>query len=356
MHSGSSSPWGVIDNASGDGTFITPGTGFLVVYIDNQSIGKNVWFDNLSIGNYQSEIVEEDHYYPFGLTQNISPLASGVKAQPYKLTTKELEKKFDLNLYDFGARGYDMDGSRWYTPDALAEKHYNISPYAYCGNNPTNRIDPTGNTDYTVNKETGAVTQIGEKNDQLDRILKTNKKGEVKYDKKGNVKVAVDGIENGILKGGMNLKDKGNLISVGGKDQPSLNGVDAFSLKFSNYVGKEIRGTYFSKDGTGNVTDVSIGAYKDASTTTAGDNGANIAPILKSRGEMDQFYQYKGVGFFHTHPTVTDVYHNSEDRYGPSDPDKTTRDAELQTTPWMKHYILTEPQNSGDSYPLKVSY
>jgi hypothetical protein len=29
-------------------------------------------------------------------------------------------------------------------PDPLGEKYYSVSPYAYCGNNPVNNIDPTG--------------------------------------------------------------------------------------------------------------------------------------------------------------------------------------------------------------------
>jgi len=33
--------------------------------------------------------------------------------------------------------------------DPLAEKYYSISPYAYCGGNPVNRIDPDGE-DYTI--------------------------------------------------------------------------------------------------------------------------------------------------------------------------------------------------------------
>ncbi|GHV31965.1 hypothetical protein FACS1894177_07440 [Bacteroidia bacterium] len=33
---------------------------------------------------------------------------------------------------------------RFTIPDPLQEKYYSISPYAYCGNNPVNRIDPTG--------------------------------------------------------------------------------------------------------------------------------------------------------------------------------------------------------------------
>jgi len=155
-NSGSSTPWGVIDNASGEGTFITPGTGFLVVYIDNQSIGKNVWFDNLSIGNYQSEVVEEDHYYPFGLTQNISPLASGVKAQPYKYNGKELEKSFGLESYDYTARQYDPQLGRWWQIDPLAEQSRRWSPYVYALDNPVRFIDPDGMTAtdyYNTNKD-----------------------------------------------------------------------------------------------------------------------------------------------------------------------------------------------------------
>ena len=45
-------------------------------------------------------------------------------------------------------------------------------------NNPLNRIDPNGLTDYTLDKKTGDVKQVGEKNDDPDRILKTNKRKE----------------------------------------------------------------------------------------------------------------------------------------------------------------------------------
>ena len=33
---------------------------------------------------------------------------------------------------------------QWTTVDPLAEKHYNVSPYAYCSDNPINSIDPDG--------------------------------------------------------------------------------------------------------------------------------------------------------------------------------------------------------------------
>jgi len=37
---------------------------------------------------------------------------------------------------------------RFTSVDPLAEKHYNISPYAYCSNNPMSRIDPDGRSDF----------------------------------------------------------------------------------------------------------------------------------------------------------------------------------------------------------------
>jgi RHS repeat-associated protein len=110
-----------------------------------QSIGKDVWFDHLMIGHYSSQVIAEDHYYPFGLTLSLDQ-NQNVTKNPYKLTTKELESKFDLNLYDFGARNFDMTRGQWNGPDAMAEKYYNISPYAYCGNNPIMFVDPDGMT------------------------------------------------------------------------------------------------------------------------------------------------------------------------------------------------------------------
>ena len=51
--------------------------------------------------------------------------------------------------------------------DPLAELDYSISPYAYCGNNPINRIDPDGRSQYKpeyiepfINLKTGETTNV----------------------------------------------------------------------------------------------------------------------------------------------------------------------------------------------------
>ncbi len=89
----------------------------------------------------QSGTVEEtNHYYPFG-----GAFASTSNVQPYKYNGKELDSKKGLNWYDYGARHYDAALGRFITVDALYDKHFKVSPYVYCGNEPVGRIDPDGN-------------------------------------------------------------------------------------------------------------------------------------------------------------------------------------------------------------------
>ena len=104
----------------------------------------------------QSGTVEEtSHYYRFGGT-----FASAGNVQPYKYNGKELDTKKGLNWYDYGARHYDAVLGRFITVDALYDKHFKVSPYVYCGNEPVGRIDPDGN-DWRVqthyNRETDKI-------------------------------------------------------------------------------------------------------------------------------------------------------------------------------------------------------
>ena len=63
----------------------------------------------------------------------------------FRFSGKELDFQNGLNMYDFGARLFDVAGVPiWTSVDPLAEKSTSITPYSYCNGDPVNRLDPVG--------------------------------------------------------------------------------------------------------------------------------------------------------------------------------------------------------------------
>lgn len=89
--------------------------------------------------------IQCSQYYPYGKSWE------GGYSQPYLYNGKEIDMMHGLEWYDYGARMYEPGICRFMTMDPLCEKYYSISPYAYCGNNPVNRIDPDGR--FIISKE-----------------------------------------------------------------------------------------------------------------------------------------------------------------------------------------------------------
>jgi RHS repeat-associated protein len=103
--------------------------------------------DNRVTINSSGTVMEKSHYYPSGM-RFYPESSSDSTALPYRYNGKELEAMNGLNQYDYGARRREAGLPIWTALDPLAEKKPWMSPYAYCSDNPMNRIDPDGKDDY----------------------------------------------------------------------------------------------------------------------------------------------------------------------------------------------------------------
>ncbi len=103
------------------------------------------------------EIIEENNYYPFGLTHkgynsSISSLGNST-AQLLGFGGKEEQDELGLGWIDITARNYDPAIGRWMNLDPLAEQMRRHSPYNYAFDNPIYFMDPDGMKPFGAIKE-----------------------------------------------------------------------------------------------------------------------------------------------------------------------------------------------------------
>ena len=130
----------VIDNIK------APKNGYAYIYISNENV-EPVYFDNLRVVHERAQIIEENHYYAYGLKMaSLSSVKAGDLAEGELKNRRQYQGAFaeydeDIQWNEFTLRDYDPQIARWVQQDPYQQF---ASPYVALGGDPVNMVDPSG--------------------------------------------------------------------------------------------------------------------------------------------------------------------------------------------------------------------
>ncbi len=130
-----------------------PKNGFAYIYLSNES-AEPVYFDDFTVADTRGRIIEEDHYYAYGL--KIAGISSKKLPDPNEgnidnknlYNDKELFDDADLDWYDYGFRNYDPQIGRFTQLDPLTDEYPELTNYQYASNEPIANVDMDGLESY----------------------------------------------------------------------------------------------------------------------------------------------------------------------------------------------------------------
>jgi len=297
-----------------DGGIQIDQSGYLVVFTSNLA-SKAVFWDMINMTQFKGTVAEVNHYYPFGLTLS-SSLPGVNENNKIKLTSKELQDEFGLNLYNFGARLQDMQIGRWHAVDPKAETFNYESPYAYVGNNPITYLDSKGEFKYKVNDDIKAYLNYNDESfSRFHTVLKNAKQflldnpvlisvlhkttglaeseilematyGKGPTFRIGEYAPFTESNRNAFLDNSINVRyqDADALQKVDGSNRTSL-AAYTFSMftfifhEFAHFGDRKTNGSYNSGQALTNPGDLAVGIQKWGKSKT-GHRGNDISDLL----------------------------------------------------------------------------
>lgn len=242
-----------------------------------------------------NEIIEENHFYPYGL-EHTGYTANVYSNYKVKYNGKELQDELGLNFYDYGARNYEPTLGRWMNIDPLAEKFFEFSPFNYTINNPVKFVDKDGMDVYLLNE--GGNFILAKKQSGDDIVFGYNSKTGSLNDNNGDKKIN--------SKDGQTVKTKG-LLSQLSSIRKGTDYYQAIAENTEEHEDDLINLFHYSSK---NATTVEFSlAYFEylgknwiSLQTYGGDYGASQSPGwyqigLKSKNQLKKLY--------HNHPLST---------------------------------------------------
>lgn len=143
------SPWSANNSTLGLPNIKAPKNGYVYVYVSNRS-DQHVYFDNLTVSISAGNIIEEDHYYAYGLkiagisSKKLGDVAEADLKNNYLYNNQELLDDGDIDWYDYGFRNYDPQIGRFAQMDPFTDILASVSSFHYGFDDPITFSDANG--------------------------------------------------------------------------------------------------------------------------------------------------------------------------------------------------------------------